>query len=154
MTRTIAKVILAPRERQVLEGLADGSMLAAVAQSLKIREGTAAGYLKLAKRKLSGVSETAAALAIAYATASIDRPKLLDPAALYLPREQRDLVPLIAREMTAMQMATALNREVDVIRQNGRELLANLQARNRAHAITQAWKYQILTADQVIKWLR
>ncbi|MEV7383863.1 LuxR C-terminal-related transcriptional regulator [Streptomyces lydicus] len=154
MTTTVAKVILAPRERQVLEGLADGSMLAEVALSLTIREGTAAGYLKLAKRKLYGVSDTAAALAVAYATKAIDRPKLLDPESLYLPREQRDLVPLIAQEMTAAQMATALTREVDIIRRDGRDLLMNLHARSRAHAITRAWQYQILTAGQVIEWLR
>ncbi|MEU4845867.1 hypothetical protein [Streptomyces gilvosporeus] len=154
MTTTVAKVVLAPGERQVLEGLADGSMLAALALRLTIREGTAAGYLKLAKRKLYGVSETAAALAVAYATNAVDRPKLLDPELLYLPREQRDLVPLIAREMTAAQMATALKRQADIVRRDGRELLANLQARNRAHTITRAWQHQILTADQVIEWLR
>lgn len=154
MSTTVARVILAPRERQVLEGLADDSMLAEVALSLTIREGTASGYLKLAKRKLHSVSETAAALAVAYTTKAIDRPQLMDPDSLYLPREQRDLVPLIAQEMTAAQMATALKREVAIIRRDGRELLANLRARNRAHAITRAWTYQILAAGQVIEWLR
>ncbi|WP_406003403.1 LuxR C-terminal-related transcriptional regulator [Streptomyces sp. NBC_00829] len=158
-TTTVARIILAPRERQVLEGLADGSMLAAVALNLQIREGTAAGYLKLAKRKLYGVSETAAALAVGYATEAIDRPKPLDPESLYpeslyLPREQRDLVPLIAQGMAAAQMATELKRGVEIIRREGRELLANLQARNRVHAITRAWEYQILTPDQVIACLR
>jgi DNA-binding CsgD family transcriptional regulator len=114
-TTTVAKVILAPRERQVLEGLADGSTLAAVALNLKVREGTAADYLKLAKRKLYGVSENAAALAVGYATEAIDRPTLLEPDALVLPREQRDLVPLIARGMTAAQMATELKRPVAII---------------------------------------
>ncbi|MFG2141861.1 LuxR C-terminal-related transcriptional regulator [Streptomyces sp. NPDC048650] len=154
MPPTVAKVILAPRERQVLEGLADGSMIAEVALSLQIREGTASGYLKLAKRKLYGVRETAAALAVAYATKAIDRPNLLDPGSLYLPREQRELVPLIAQEMTAAQMATVLKREVDIVRRDGRELLGNLRARNRAHAITRAWTYQFLTVEQVIEWLR
>ncbi|MFF0066488.1 LuxR C-terminal-related transcriptional regulator [Streptomyces sp. NPDC005279] len=148
-TTPVARIILAPRERQVLECLADGSMLAAVALNLQIREGTAAGYLKLAKRKLYGVSETAAALAVGYATEAIDRPKLLDPESLYLPREQRDLVPLIA-----WGMATELKRGGDTIRRDGRELLATLQARHRAHAIARVWEYQILTADQVIAWLR
>lgn len=43
MTTTVATPALAPRERQVLEGLADGSTLTAVALDLKIREGTATG---------------------------------------------------------------------------------------------------------------
>ncbi|MFI7095392.1 endonuclease/exonuclease/phosphatase family protein [Streptomyces lydicus] len=72
----------------------------------------------------------------------------------HLSREQRALVPLIAQEMTAAQMATALKPEVGIIRRNGRKLLMNLRARNRAHAITRAWQYQILTAGQVIEWLR
>ncbi|MET7802684.1 hypothetical protein [Streptomyces decoyicus] len=59
---------------------------------------------------MHGASETAAALAVAYATKAIDRPQLLDPELLYLSREQRGLVPLIAQEMTAAQMATALKR--------------------------------------------
>ena len=63
-------------------------------------------------------------------------------------------VPEATRKMTAAQMATALKREVAIIRRDGRELLANLRARNRAHAITRAWTYQILAAGQVIEWLR
>ncbi|MGW8451317.1 LuxR C-terminal-related transcriptional regulator [Streptomyces niveus] len=163
-TKTIVRVTLAPRERQVVEGLADGSTLAEVAQNLKIRQGTASSYLKFAKRKLHGVSENTAALAVAYANQAITRPELLDPETLDLPHEQRALVPLIARGMTAAQMVTELNRSpgthpvkpdttaapsVDIIRRNIGELMGNLQARNRAHLITRAWQYQILTAEQV-----
>jgi DNA-binding CsgD family transcriptional regulator len=155
MTRIVAKIVLAPRERQVVQCLADGSPLATVALNLQIKEGTASGYLKYAKRKLLGVRDTAAALAVAYATEAIDRPKLLGPEALFLPRGQRDLVPLIARGFTAAQMATVLKpeRTVDMIRRDSRKLLLNLQARNRAHLITRAWHYQALTADQVIACL-
>lgn len=169
MTTTIVRVILAPRERQVVEGLADGSTLAEVARNLMIRQGTASSYLKFAKRKLHGVSENTAALAVAYTTQAITRPDLLDSEMLDLPREQRALVPLIARGMTIAQMATELRRSpgthpvkpetngtpsVTIIRRNIGELTANLQARNRAHLITRAWQYQILTADQVTAWLR
>ncbi|MFI1201639.1 hypothetical protein ACH4VR_19670 [Streptomyces sp. NPDC020883] len=160
MTTTVARVILAPRERQVVEGLADGSTLASVALGLKIREGTAASYLKGAKRKLYGVSDNAAALAVAYATRAVTLPKLLDPETLYLPQEQRDLVPLIAQGMRAAQMATELKRAVTVIRRDGRELMANLggspdcpRVRNQVHVITRAWQFQVLTADEVITWL-
>lgn len=169
MTMTIVRVILAPRERQVVEGLAGGSTLAEVARNLKIRPGTASGYLRFAKRKLHGVSENTAALAVGYATQAITRPELLDPETLDLPREQRALVPLIARGMTVAQMVTELKRSpgahpvrpeltaapsVDIVRRNIGELMGNLQALNRAHLITRAWQYQILTADQVIAWLR
>ncbi|WP_149180495.1 LuxR C-terminal-related transcriptional regulator [Streptomyces sp. TRM49041] len=152
-TTTITKVVLTPRERQVLEGLATGDALAVVARDLKIREGTAAGYLKLTKNKLHGASETAAAVAVGYATEAITRPALLDPGMLFLPREQRDLVPLIARGMAAAQMATELDRPVTDVRADGRELLATLQARNRSHLVTRAWQFQVLTAGQVIAWL-
>ncbi|MFI6697132.1 LuxR C-terminal-related transcriptional regulator [Streptomyces sp. NPDC050433] len=153
MTTTIVRVILAPRERQVVEGLADGSTLADVARNLKIQEGTATGYLQLAKRKLHGVSDNAAALAVAYATQAITRPELLDTRAIDLPREQRDLVPLIARGMTATQMVPELKQSVDIIRRHGRELQKSLRATNRAHVVTRAWQYQVLTADRVIACL-
>ncbi|EST31697.1 hypothetical protein [Streptomyces niveus] len=170
-TKTMVRVILAPRKRQVVEGLADGSTLATVARNLMIRQGTASGYLSVAKRKLHGVSENNAALAVAYASQSITRPELLDPETLNLPREQRDLVPLVARGMTVAQMVTELKPSprtrpvrpeaagtggpaVAIIRRNVGELTASLQARNRAHLITRAWQYQILTADQVTAWLR
>ncbi|WP_327436060.1 LuxR C-terminal-related transcriptional regulator [Streptomyces sp. NBC_01201] len=151
---TIATIELAPRERQVLEGLSDGSTLATVALNLKIREGTARGYLKLAKRKLHGASENATALAIAYATNAITCPALLDPEGLFLTREQRDLIPLIGRGMPAGTMASELKRPVAIVRRDGRDLLTNLGATNPAHAIRRAWQYQALTADQVIAWLR
>jgi DNA-binding NarL/FixJ family response regulator len=133
--------------------MADGSTLAEVASDLGIRESTASGYLKLAKSKLYGVSEIEAALAIAYATDAITRPELQDPAGMDLPKEQHELVPLIGRGMSAAQMAAELKRPYDTVNRDGRDLLANLQAKNRAHAVTRAWAYQILTADQVIAWL-
>jgi DNA-binding CsgD family transcriptional regulator len=150
---TPARIILALEERQVLEGLADGSTLAAVALNLNIRESRAEGSLKRAKRTLYGVSENAAALAFGYATKAITRPELLEPEELFLPQGQRSLVPFIGRGMTASQTATELKRPVDGVLRDGRDLLANLRAVNRAHLITRAWAYQILTADQVTGWL-
>ncbi|AIA06715.1 LuxR C-terminal-related transcriptional regulator [Streptomyces noursei] len=152
-TTTVARVTLAPRERQVLEGLADGNMLAAVALRLSIREGTASGYLKGAKRKLYGVSENAAALAVGYTTEAISRPSLLDPETLFLPENQRDIVPLLARGMTAAHMAAELKRPVDIIRRGIRDLLTNLRAKNRVHAVKRLWELQLLTAEQVTEWL-
>lgn len=154
MTTTAARVRLAPRERQIIEDLAEGHALTVVAQSLAIREGTASGYLRHAKRKLYGVSENAAVVAVAYATEVITQPALLEPNALTLPREQRDLVPLIAKGMVAAQMARMLKRPLDIVRRDGRDLMATLEARNRAHTIKRAWQYQVLTADQVTSWLR
>ncbi|MFI2353735.1 hypothetical protein ACH5AG_03415 [Streptomyces anulatus] len=151
---TIARITLAPRERQIIEGLRDGSTIAVVAHGLKIREGTAAGYLKLAKRKLHGVSDNATAIAVGYATEAIDRPELLAPEGLYLPLAQRQLIPFIARGMRSAQMATELKRPVNIVRRDGRDLMTNLGSKNPAHIVTRAWQYQILTADQVISWLR
>ncbi len=154
MTMTVAKIHLAPRERQVVEGMANGSTLADVAADLKIKVGTASGYLKLAKAKLHGVTEIEAALAVGYATEAITRPDLLDPEGLNLPKEQRELVPLISQGMTSAQMAAKLKRQYDVINRDSQDLLSNLGAKNRAHAVKRAWQYRILTADRVIAWLR
>ncbi|MGD6751957.1 hypothetical protein [Streptomyces sp. BH105] len=151
---TVARIDLAPRERQVLEGLADGTPLSTVALNLKIRDSTARGYLKLAKRKLHGVTENSSALAVAYATEAITCPGLLDPEGLFLPREQRELVPLIGQGRSAGQMAVELKRPVAIVRRDGRDLMLNLRATNRAHVIRQAWAYQVLSANEVIAWLR
>lgn len=150
---TIVKT-LTVRERQVLEGLADGSTLAAVAFDLAIRQSTATGYLRLAKRKLGGVSENAAALAIGYATDAISCPELLSPEELRVPAEQRELVPLIAQGMTAMQMATQLKRPLPLVRRDTRHLLQAVLARNPAHLVTRAWQTRLLTAEHVMAWIR
>ncbi|MGW3952906.1 LuxR C-terminal-related transcriptional regulator [Streptomyces sp. NPDC004752] len=149
-TTTAAKISLARREQQVLQGMAAGNPLGAVAGELRIREGTAAGYLKQAKNKLHGVSVTAAAVAVGYATGAIAQPPLLNLASLSVPRAQCDLVSLIARGLTTAQMAADLKQPVNVVRADGRALLTVLGARNRAHLITRAWQFRILSADQVI----
>ncbi|MFC7928759.1 LuxR C-terminal-related transcriptional regulator [Streptomyces cinereoruber] len=145
-------VALAPRERQVLEGLADGRTLPEVANSLRLRDGTATGYLKLAKRRL-GASENPAALAHAYANGSITRPEQRDPEDLFLPVEQRELIPLIAQGLRATQIAARTKRPVAVVRRDARELMAALGAKNPAHVVTQAWAYQLLTEEQVRSWM-
>ncbi|UNZ18190.1 LuxR C-terminal-related transcriptional regulator [Streptomyces sp. 891-h] len=149
----VAKVTLGPREQQVLERLADGDTLALVARELRIRESTASGYLKVAKHKLHGTNETAAAVAVGYAIEAISRPPLLDPETLFLPREQRDIVPLVAQGMAAWQMAAELGRPINDVRADGRRLLVSLRAHNRAHLISRAWQFQVLTAGQVMAWL-
>ncbi|MER6684585.1 LuxR C-terminal-related transcriptional regulator [Streptomyces olivaceoviridis] len=152
-TTDTAKVTLAPREQQVLEGLADGNTLAEVAGRLNIGEGTASGYVQLAKRKLHQVRETPAALAVAYATRAIPEPEAHDPEGLGLPTEQRALLPLIAQGLSAIQMATELKRPVADVRSDYRALIASLRARNRTHLIKRAWQYQLLTAHQVRTWI-
>lgn len=154
MTTAMMRVVLSPRERQVLECLATGDTLATVAQDLGINDSTARSYLRQAKAKLYGVSETVAAVAVGYATEAITRPPLRDPDALFMPREQRALVPYIARGMSAAQMAAELRRPVSDVRADGRELRRTLNARNQPHLITLAWQYRVLTAEQVIAWFR
>jgi len=152
-TTTVATVVLARRERQVLEGVAAGDALDVIARRLVIEVGTARSYLKLARYKLYGVSDSVFAVALGYATEAITRPPLLDPKSLCLPREQNAVVPLIAQGMAAAQMATLLDRPVNTVRADCREVLKTLHARNRPHLVTRVWQYQCLTADQVIAWL-
>ncbi|WP_258017400.1 hypothetical protein [Streptomyces noursei] len=56
--------------------------------------------------------------------------------------------------MTDMQMAIALNRSEAAVRASRRDLHRNLAAHNRAHLVTRGWQYGLVTADQVIAWLR
>ncbi|KPI06241.1 regulatory protein LuxR [Actinobacteria bacterium OK074] len=154
MAVTVARIVLAPREKHVLEGLADGGTLAEVALGLGIRPGTASDYLRTAKRKLRGADEDATALAIAYATLALDPPEPLELGELYIPRQQRDLVPLAVAGMRAADMAVELRRPVDVVRRDVRGLTANLRARSPAHLVKRAWQYRLVTAEQVLAWLR
>jgi DNA-binding CsgD family transcriptional regulator len=64
-TRTIAKALLSPRERQCLELLAHGQSNSEIAGSLGIRLPTVALHLASARRKLGAITrEHAIALAI------------------------------------------------------------------------------------------
>lgn len=114
------------------------------------------GHASPRNRKLHGVSESPAAVAIAYATEAITRPEPRDPETLFLPREQRDLVPLIARGLTPGQMVNELSPKPDVavVRRDCRELRVNLRALSRVNLVSRAWEYKVLTAEQVTSWLR
>lgn len=151
---TVVKYLLAPRERQVIEGLAEGDTVAAVARSLGLAESTAAGYLKLAKKKLHGTRDISAAVAVGYALRAIGRPIPLDPGAVCLLRAERELVPLIARGLGPTEMASAVQRPLNIVRRDGRRLLVGLGAKNRPHVVKRAWQFEILTEEQVTAWLR
>ncbi|MFF2852974.1 LuxR C-terminal-related transcriptional regulator [Streptomyces sp. NPDC058001] len=152
MTTTPAATALSPRERQVLVGLAAGRTLAVIAADLGLGAGTVGGYLKLAKEKLRG-REITSAIARGYATEAIPGPPLLDPKRVILPRGQRELVLLITTGMHAPQIAAELHLPLANVRDDVRELLTSVNALNRAHLITRAWQYQILTKELVCKWL-
>ncbi|MEV6423675.1 hypothetical protein [Streptomyces sp. NPDC051662] len=98
--------------------------------AIEIREDTASGYPESPKNKLHGASETPATVALAYATEAIGGPELRNPRNAILSREQRFLVPLIARGLTAAQMVTELTPKpkVDTVRGDCHELMVNLQA--------------------------
>ncbi|WP_275466368.1 LuxR C-terminal-related transcriptional regulator [Streptomyces noursei] len=151
---TVVKYLLAPRERQVIEGLAEGDTVAAVARSLGLTESTAAGYLKLAKKKLHGTRDISAAVAVGYALRAIARPVPLDPGAVFLLCEERELVPLIARGLGPAEMASEVHRPLNIVRRDGRRLLVGLGAKNRPHVVKRAWQFEILTEEQVTAWLR
>lgn len=145
---------LAPRERAVLCGLAEGLSLADVARALEISESATSSYLRSARRRLYQVSETPPAIAIAYAFRAIAPPPRQDPAELSFPREQRYLVPLISQGLTASQVSRTLSLPLDNTQQEFREALESVSARNRVHFVARAWAYGLLTAEHVATWLR
>ncbi|MFF5719275.1 DUF6415 family natural product biosynthesis protein [Streptomyces buecherae] len=145
---------LAPRERAVLQGLADGLLISEVARSLGISDGTADGYLRSARRRLHEVRDTPPAVAIAYAHAALDPPPPQDRKRLFLPHDRRYLVPLLAQGMTAPQISRNLSLPLEDVRQEAREALRGVGARNRAHFVKQAWAYRLLTTQHVLDWLR
>ncbi|WP_370418986.1 hypothetical protein AB8O64_11050 [Streptomyces sp. QH1-20] len=60
-----------------------------------------------------------------YAAEVINWPLLLHPEGPLVPREQRGLLPLVARDIAAAQTGTELVRPVTGVRADGRELLTN-----------------------------
>lgn len=147
----IRPISLAARERESLEGVAQGLDVPAVAALLGIAAGTVTSYLKSAKAKL-GVRELPSALAVGYATATIPAPPLRDEM-LDLPVEQRELIPLLAQGMKPVQIARKLNRNPKDVRQFAADLLVSLGARNYAHVVPLAWEHRLLAAADVIAWL-
>ncbi|MFJ4800133.1 LuxR C-terminal-related transcriptional regulator [Streptomyces murinus] len=155
MTTTIVTTAkLSPRERQVLQGIAAGDSLPFIAQRLEVEYNTVASYAKRAKFKLRCVKDVGAAVAVGYATGAISPPPLLEAGALLVPREQRVLLPLVARGMRATQMASELKWPIKVVRATERALFVALDARSRPHLVTRAWERRMLTAEQVVSWLR
>ncbi|WP_307816966.1 LuxR C-terminal-related transcriptional regulator [Streptomyces sp. CRPSP2-6A1] len=145
---------LSLREQQVLQDIAAGDSLWAIAQRLEVEYNTVASYAKRARFKLRCVKDAGAAVAVGYATGAISPPLLLEAAALSVPREQRVLLPLIARGMQAAEMASALKWPVKIVRATERALFVALDASSRPHLVTRAWERRMLTAEQVISWLR
>ncbi|MGW4345246.1 LuxR C-terminal-related transcriptional regulator [Streptomyces sp. NPDC004690] len=152
---TTTTVALSPQVKQVLEGLAAGDSTADIARRLEIRHSTVGDFFKTARIKLHGAYDSVAAGAAGFATGAIGRPPLLAPDAVSVSREQRELVLLIARGLSAEQIAAELKppRPVADVRAGARELLSSLGVRNRCHLVTRAWQYQLLTDDRVTAWL-
>ncbi|MGW6605421.1 LuxR C-terminal-related transcriptional regulator [Streptomyces sp. NPDC055036] len=150
----IDSIDLAPRERQVLERVANGVELFDVALDLSIGRGTAASYLQSARKKLHGVRSTRAAVAVGIVTRAITAPTLLDPGELSLPRPQLEIALLKAQGMSLSQIATTLDRPRTEVNADGIKLSAALDARNDNHLVTRMWALWVLDAEQVAKWLR
>lgn len=146
------RAALTRREQQVVEVLAVGGNLADVALRLRIPEPSAAEYLTSAKLSLR-VTEIPAAVAVAYATDTVQQPVRLDPGGLFLTPGQAELVPLIVRGLDPSRMAEELKRSTPQVRSDGRELMSRLGAVNPAHTVLCAWRFRLFTAKQVLTWL-
>ncbi|MFJ9434891.1 DUF6415 family natural product biosynthesis protein [Streptomyces sp. NPDC101490] len=147
-------VILAPQERQVLEGLADGTGIDQVAFTLSITSGTASGYVKSARAKLGPwAPDVPSALAVSYAIEAITAPVLRRRDEIYVSGERQALIPLIAQGLPSPQIALALGRPIQEVRADCRGLRIDVDARNNAHLISRAFEFQLLTAADVAGWM-
>ncbi|WP_019061474.1 response regulator transcription factor [Streptomyces prunicolor] len=143
---TATKIHLTDREEQVVQCLAEGLRPRQIALQLTIREGTVHSYVALAKRKL-GASGTAAAVEAAYA-ARVLLPPESEVGKVDLPVEQRELIPLIARSMTGVQMAAHVKRPLKDVRSDVLALLKALGAGTRAHVPTRARQLGLATQEK------
>ncbi|MFF8618240.1 LuxR C-terminal-related transcriptional regulator [Streptomyces sp. NPDC015350] len=140
---------LTRREKQLVELLADGKPVPQIADALGIARRAAAGSYTVAESML-GVSGEAALVDEAYRAKEVSRPEPgpSDSIMVVLPDEQRRVLTLVAKGLTAPQMAEVLGWTVALVRRCARDLLVTLGATNGPNMIKRAWQLGLLTAEE------
>ncbi|WP_217199930.1 DUF6415 family natural product biosynthesis protein [Streptomyces buecherae] len=151
MIETIDTIVLPARQRWVVEGVAQGRTLRAIARGRGIGEETAVRYFRTARRMLRESSQPHTAVAVAYTYQAILRPDVHD-LGVGVPHGERILMPLIAQGLPTSQMADRVKWPAKTVVRLVYDLETRMGARNRAHLITLAWQAGLLTASQMRAW--
>ncbi|MEU0663935.1 response regulator transcription factor [Streptomyces lavendulocolor] len=136
MSATTQVRTLSSRERQVVQGLANGLIVPLIARQLGLSPQTVNSYCLAAKVKFN-VRKAAALVHAAYEAGEIPEPASA-PVAVPLPDGQRALLPLIAQGKSAPQMAAELARPVTDVRNDVRSMMSALGVEQQPHLITRA----------------
>ncbi|MEV0445980.1 LuxR C-terminal-related transcriptional regulator [Streptomyces spectabilis] len=144
MTVNTSTVSFTSRERQVVQGLAEGLTTRAIARRLNRQLGTVRHHITTAKKKV-GAKGQAALVDCSYDLGLI-RPPAREHNTVYVPPEQRTLIPLLARSLTNIEIATETKRSPAQVGRNARQLLKTLDAQSRAHLVTRARQHGLRQA--------
>lgn len=141
--RTITDERLSARQREVLDGIAQGLTPAEVATNLQIAEGTVKVYLQHIAGKL-GTTERAAMVHAAYTCGELPAPGRVQWGQADLSLDQMAVLHRLAAGSTVVQVAKELRRPLHAVRRDAREALTALGAANAPQAIRRCWQLGIL----------
>ncbi|MER5301333.1 LuxR C-terminal-related transcriptional regulator [Streptomyces lasiicapitis] len=144
MTVNTATVSFTSREKDVVQGLAEGLTDHAIARRLNRKPSTVRHYIATAMKKV-GANRQAALVNYAYDLGLI-RPPVREDSTAYVSPQQRELIPLIVRGLTLDQIAAETHTTSARARRDVRRLMKALDAETRAHVVTRARQYGLLKA--------
>lgn len=142
MSADVATVSFTRRERQVVQGLADGLTDHEIASRLRLSLATVRRYMTTAKRKV-GVTERVALVDRSYGLGLIRSPAC-EPDTVYLTPQHRELLSLVVKGLSKTQIAVDMRRPPSHVRRATLQLMKALGARTRTHVVTRARQYGLL----------
>ncbi|WP_030777591.1 LuxR C-terminal-related transcriptional regulator [Streptomyces sp. NRRL S-920] len=132
------------RERQVVQGLAEGLTDHEIARRLNRKTATIRRHITAASKKV-GAKGQVGLVNCSYALGLL-RPPASEGGAVYVPPQLRELIPLIVQGLSAMKIAEETNRAPSRIHRDTKRLMHILRARTRPHIVTRARQYGLLKA--------
>ncbi|MFH8991464.1 LuxR C-terminal-related transcriptional regulator [Streptomyces sp. NPDC017940] len=144
MTVNASTVSFTSRERQVVQGLAEGLTDRVIARRLNRKPGTVRHHISTAKKKV-GAKGQAALVDCSYDLGLIRLPAL-EHGTVHLPPEQRNLITLLTRSLTNGEIAAEIHRSPAQVGVYVRRLMWVLDAQSRAHVVTRARQHGLRQA--------
>nr|BAE95486.1 putative regulatory protein [Streptomyces kanamyceticus] len=132
------------REREVVQGLAEGRYVYEIAHLLRLKENTVKHYITVASRTL-GVRGRTVVVDRAYELGLIRQPDREQGTLDLMPRHL-EVLPLLAQSLTRVQIGLLTGRSKEQVTRDINGLMAELGARTRPHVVTLARMYGLPTA--------
>ncbi|MFD6435875.1 LuxR C-terminal-related transcriptional regulator [Streptomyces venezuelae] len=142
MTLNIPPAYLTFREKQVIQGLAEGLTDRVIAKSLNRKPSTVRHYIGTAQKKVGATGR--ASLVNSVYDLGLLRLNVHEHRSADVPQQERELIPLLARSLTIRQMADETRRTPSQVARSIGQLMEILDARTRAHLMTRARQHGLL----------